>query len=220
MIAYFHDKVKHLRNPIPVLSAQDELDFKNATHCAYCKIDYSTIPKSMIHRHHDHYKIPKYGKARLLAGGKTFRPVISGNYVNSSCALCNWKITNKRRIVNVYFQNFSNYDGPLLISGLLESKVDDFKSFSILPKGATGYYFIQYKNIRFLDSLSFMQGSLSSLVQLLCKKMDTSLHDKTQAVEKVLPITVKAVRESRFDNEVILYLTSKLSYPYSLPKKI
>ena len=55
MIAYFHDKVKHLRNPIPVLSAQDKLNFKNATHCAYCKIDYSTIPKSMIHRHHDQY---------------------------------------------------------------------------------------------------------------------------------------------------------------------
>ena len=50
--------------------------------------------------------------------------------------------------------------------------------------------------------------------------MDTSLHDKTQAVEKVLPLTVKTVRESWFNNDVIPHLINKLSYPYSLPKKI
>ena len=124
----------------------------------------------MKHRHHNHYLAPVYDVPEKLSCGRMYYPVISGNYVNSSCATCNWKITNKRRIVNVYFHNFSNYDGPLLISGLLESRQDDLKSFNILPKGATGFHFVQYKNIRFLDSLSFLEGSLSSLVQLLCKK--------------------------------------------------
>ena len=220
MVTNFQEKVKKIRYPNPILTVQDNFNFMNSTHCAYCNIDYSTIPNSMKHRHHNHYLAPIYGVPVMLACGKMSYPVISGNYVNSSCATCNWKITNKRRIVNVYFHNFSNYDGPLLISGLLESRSDDLKSFNILPKGATGYHFAQYKNIRFLDSLSFLEGSLSSLVQLLCKKIDPSITDKTHALEKIMPITVKTLRESRFHNDVIPLLTSKLSYPYSLPKKI
>ena len=220
MITDFHEKVKHLRYPNPVLTIQDNFNFMNATHCAYCNIDYTTIPKSMIHKHHDHHKKPVYGTPVKLACGKMHYPVISGNYVASSCAYCNWQITNKRRIVNVYFHNLSMYDGPLLISGLLQSKLEDFKSFKILPKGASAYHYIQYRNIRFLDSLSFMPGSLSSLVNLLLKKTDTSISDKTYALQKVIPTTVKAIRESHFNNDVIPLLTGKLSYPYCLPKKL
>ena len=220
MVADFQEKVKKIRYPNPILTLQDNFNFLNSTHCAYCNIDYSTIPQSMKHRHHNHYLAPVYGVPEKLSCGRMYYPVISGNYVNSSCATCNWKITNKRRIVNVYFHNFSNYDGPLLISGLLESRQDDLKSFNILPKGATGFHFVQYKNIRFLDSLSFLEGSLSSLVQLLCKKIDPSITDATLALEKIMPITVKTVKKSHFRDEVIPLLTSKLPYPYSLPKKI
>ena len=68
-----------------------------------------------------------------------------------------------------------------------------------------------------LDSLSFMQGSLDSLVQLLCKNINPS---QNKTLESILPITVQTVTESRFDNKVIPFLTQKLVYPYSLPKKL
>ena len=220
MIDNFQTKVKSLRYPNPVLTNQDYFNFINSTHCAYCNIEFATIPKSMKHRHHNWYKAPIYGTPKLLACGKLSCPLIEGNYINSSCARCNWKITNKRRIVNIYFHNFSGYDAPLLISGLLQSKYDSLQDFIILPKGASGYHFVQYKNIRLLDSLSFMPASLSRLVSLLIQKIDTSLHDKTLAFEKILPITVNAIKVSRFNNDVIPHLTGKLSYPYSLPKKI
>ena len=119
--------------------------------------------------------------------------------------------------------NFSHYDGPLLLEGMLQSKSDDLANFSILPKGATGYHFVQYKNIRFVDTLSFLQGSLSKLVEKESKKIDTSfttLSEKTEAMSKVFPNTVKAVQSSRFKDDVIPLLTRKLVYPYSLPKHI
>ena len=43
-----------------------------------------------------------------------------------------------------------------------------------MPKGATGYHMIRYKNLKMIDSCSFMQGSLSALVDLLMKKVDES----------------------------------------------
>ena len=142
MIDNFHRN--DTRYPHPVLTAQDEFNFQSSTHCAYCNIEYSTIPNSMKHRHHDHHKAPIYAAGIRLPSGKMSYPLKEGNYVNSSCALCNWKITNKRNTVNVYFHNFSNYDGPLLIQGLIESKQHDMECFTILPKGPTGYNFIQY----------------------------------------------------------------------------
>ena len=100
MIANFQKNA--IRYPNPILTAQEEFNFQNTTHCAYCNIEYSTIPNSMKHRQNDHHKAPKYGPGIRLASGKMSDPLIAGNYVNSSCALCNWKITNKRRTVKVF----------------------------------------------------------------------------------------------------------------------
>ena len=220
MIKAFHTIYQPKKYIRPELSPQDWRDFHNSTHCAYCGKDYASMPHKLKHRHHNHYKAPVYGTPKMLACGRLHHPVITGNYINSSCAVCNWKLSNKRRTVYVWMHNFSGYDGALLIEGLLASRMNDLKSFSILPKGATGYHFIQYNNIRFLDSLSFLQGSLSSIVQLEAKKIDWNLPDKIDAMSKVFPNTVEAVKRSEFNDDVIPLLTHKLVYPYSLPKKM
>ena len=142
---------------------------------------------------------------------------VKGNYIGASCNKCNWSVTHKRNNVSVLFHNFSGYDGPLLISGMVSDK-EKLKSIKVTPKGATGYHMIQYKNIKMIDSCSFLQGSLSMLVSLLCKKIDQSSADKS--IEKILPITIQSIRESKFNNDVIPFLTGKLIYPHGLVKNL
>ena len=223
MINNYHQNLAPMKWQRPVLTNDDWKAFHNDTHCPYCNVEYITLNSKLVHRHHDHHKKPIYGQPRKLACGKLSYPVVEGNYIGSSCAQCNWKITNKRRIVNVWMHNFSHYDGPLLLGGMLKSKIHDLGEFTILPKGATGYHYVQYKNIRFVDTLSFLQGSLSKLVEKQSKKIDTSFSntsEKIEAMSKVFPNTVKAIQNSRFKDEVIPLLTRKLVYPYSLPKHI
>ena len=45
MIRNYQKKVEKDRFPTPVLTDQDEFNFQNSTHCAYCHIEYSKIPK-------------------------------------------------------------------------------------------------------------------------------------------------------------------------------
>ena len=220
MILAFHNKLGPKKYYTPILTPQEYDAFRKSTHCAYCNRDYATIPNVLKHRHHDHHLPPKYGPPKMLANGKITNPLIKGNYLNSSCGFCNWQITNKRRTVYVWMHNFSQYDSALLMEGLISSRRDDMKNFTVLPKGATGYHFIQYNNIRFLDTLSFLQGSLSSIVELESKKIDPTKSNKEDAIGQVFPNTVKAIKKSRFDDKVIPLLTRKLVYPYSLPKKI
>ena len=166
MILAFHTKLGPKKYYAPILTPQEYDAFRKSTHCAYCNRDYSTIPNVMKHRHHCHFTAPVYGPKKTLANGKITTPLIKGNYCNSSCGFCNWQITNKRRTVYVWMHNFSQYDSALLMEGMISSRMNDMKKFTVLPKGSTGYHFIQYKNIRFLDTLSFLQGSLSSIVEL------------------------------------------------------
>ena len=170
-----------------------------------CNVLFKDLTNKQKHRHHNHMKKPVFTTEKYK--NITVYRCIEGNYIGASCRDCNWKITHKRNNVSVLFHNFSGYDGPLLMSGLVANK-NRLKSMNIVPKGATGYHMIQYKNIKMIDSCSFMQGSLSSLVGLLCKNIDPNSPDKT--LEKLLPRTVQLVKKSQINNNVIPLLTNKL----------
>ena len=104
-----------------------------------------------------------------------------------------------------------------MLPGIVSDK-ERLKSIKVTPKGASGYHMIQYKNIKMIDSCSFLQGSLSMLVSLLCKKIDENSPDTS--MEKILPNTVQSIRESKFNNDVIPFLTGKLIYPHGLVKNL
>ena len=203
--------------PKPILTKEQEKQFQLTKNCKFCNIEFSKLPPNFKHRHHCHYTEPEFDTFTSNLGMPIWE-VVKGNYLGALCNSCNWKATSKRRTMNVLIHNLQCYDGPLLISGMLNSKIEDLKNFSILPKGSTAYHFIQYKNIKLIDSLSFMQGSLSSLVELKAKNIDPDSADKK--IEDIFPITVSSIQESDFDNRVIKHMVRKLVYPYNLAKKI
>ena len=65
-----------------------------------------------------------------------------------------------------------------------------------MPKGATDFHMVRYKYLKMIDSCSFMQGSLSSLVTQLGKKVDENSADRK--MEHIFPNTVQTIKESRF----------------------
>ena len=217
IIDRYMEKVKNERFLKIAMTNDDWKKHERATQCMYCKKDLSGVDSKKIHRHHSHTTKPIYKKVENYLGQDLYE-CVSGNYLGKACASCNWSATSKRTRVNVLMHNMSNYDGPLLISDLVKSRKHDLRGFEITPKGTSAYHCIRYRNICLIDSLSFLQGSISKLVDLHCKQINNNNPEKT--IEKILPITTQCIKESRFNNNVIPLLTSKLSYPYNLPRSI
>ena len=201
------------RYPIPTLTDEQEKEFQKSERCRYCNIAFKTLGNNKKVRHHDHMVKPIFTSKK--DGNFTKYTCISGNYVGASCLNCNWFITHKRHDTAVLFHNFSGYDSNVLLPGMVKSK-ERMKKIKLMPKGGTGYHMIRYKNLKMIDSCSFMQGGLASLVTLLAKKVDENSSDKK--MEHIFPNTVQTIRESRFNDQVIPLLKGKLSYPHGLVK--
>ena len=213
----YKDKIQSQRYLHPILTDADIDIFNKTTHCMFCNIDFKELPKNKKVRHHCHMTRPVYEDVIYNGGKKIKKKCIKGNFEGAACLSCNWRVTNKRNSVTVLFHNWSGYDSALLMPGFVSDR-EKIRKIRCTPKGATGYHMVQYKNIKIIDSCSFLQGSLASLVSLLCKKIDSTSPDKT--IEKILPITVQAIKDSKFNNDVIPLLTQKLIYPHGLVKKL
>merc|ERR1711872_344332 len=186
-------------------------NFKKTKKCMFCKIGFDKLPKSKKVRRHDQLVKPVYAKEKV--GSLTKYTCTSDDYIGFSCLSCNFLVTQKHIDSPMLFHNFSGYNSSVLLPGMV-NLTKRLKKIKIMPKGATGYHMIKYKNLKMIDSCGFMQGSLSALVDLLMKKVDNSSSDCK--MEDLFPNTVACVKESRFDNAVIPLLTGKLSYPHGL----
>ena len=177
----------------------------------FCKIPFNKLSNSKKVRHHDHLVKPVY-VAKDMGTYNKFT-CTSGNYLGASCLNCNFRVTQKRNDTPMLFHNFSGYDSSVLLPGMVNCP-KRLRKIKIMPKGATGYHMIKYKNLKMIDSCGFMQGSLSALVDLLMKKVDESSSDCK--MEDLFPNTIACIKESRFDNAIIPLLTGKLTYPHGL----
>lgn len=98
-------------------------------------------------------------------------------------AQCYDKIIDKVFSLKVIFHNFKNYDSHFIIDNIFKNKKDVFT----IPKTKEKYTTIQYFNngvsVKFLDSYSFLQGSLDSLA----KRLSTRKYGRGNDVKMTFP---------------------------------
>ena len=130
----------------PILSKQEEEEFKESTNCYLCKKEFKEENKI---REHNHF---------------------TGVYRGAACQSCNTKEGKSSKLIPVFFHNGSNYDFHFIIEEL-KKKEDDFNKVSILSKSSEEYISIEYgsnyQKLRFLDSYRFLSKGLSDVAKSL-----------------------------------------------------
>ena len=197
------DIVRSRRIPTCYMTDEDRASHEAAENCAICEVAFCTIASWGKHADHCHYTLPVFdGSGNVLIG----------NYRQALCQPCNMRLTEKRDTVTVIAHNMSFYDFPALFKGFVDN-TSDLSSIRVIPNGAHGYYRVQYKNLEFIDSLSFIPGSLASLVELKCNNIEI------EGVDIAVPLTAKMTR-SKYSSEMLPYIGRKQTFPYTLCKSV
>ena len=123
------DKLKHIE-PMK-LRVEDEIAFQNATHCHICS---KPLGADRV-RDHDHLK-------------QGF------NYRGAAHNACNLNFKHPSYIP-VIFHNLRGYDGHLLLSAISGSNI---KRISCIPNNMEKYISFSIGNLRFIDSLQFLNS--------------------------------------------------------------
>ena len=129
-----YEKVKPVTYPLHMTS-QQQRHFEAQTHCALCNKRFED-PSDKT-RNHDHLKKFK-------------------NYVNCLCRRCNLQCKETRKLI--MFAHNMSYDMGLLLKSMSQNT-----PIKILPKEALKMYKVDMGDVRFIDSLAFMNASLDSL---------------------------------------------------------
>ena len=173
--------ISKLGNKKMVITEEEELQFRNATHCWICG-NISNINDRV--RDHCHY---------------------TGKYRGAACNKCNLQY-KKPDYISVFFHNLQNYDSHLFIKhlGVTEGAIDcipnnEQKYISFSKTIKTGEYTNKkgetkdkHFKIIFKDSIKFMASSLESLVANLPE-------DKFKNLEKYFkPEHVKLLNQKGF----------------------
>jgi hypothetical protein len=146
--------VKEMRhNEEMKLTEKDKADFYNAKWCHICKTYFTGKDKKV--RDHDH----RTGKYRGAAHDKC-----NINY-----------FTN--RYLPVVFHNLRGYDSHLIIKKAHEinSKIGN-KNINVIPNSYEKFMSFSIGDLKFIDSIQFMNSSLESLVDNLYDKEDKYKH--------------------------------------------
>ena len=128
---------KHF-NKRPVMTKEDNENFKNSTKCWICDSDY--IDNDVKVRDHCH---------------------ITGKYRGSAHRDCNINLKLNDKIPLV-FHNLKNYDLYLIMQDLGKYNL----KINVIPNGLGKYMSFTIKNkLIFIDSFQFLSSSLNSLVK-------------------------------------------------------
>ena len=136
-----------------VLSAENMMDFKNATRCSICEEPIDKTEKRC--RDHDH---------------------LTGAYRGCTHPKCNFTYLNNRYIP-VVMHNLRGYDSHLIIKKAFEinEQIGNRKIDGIQNSNEQIMSF-SIGNLKFIDSMQFMLSSLESLVNNLYDKEDKYKH--------------------------------------------
>ncbi|MCG7877069.1 MAG: DNA polymerase [Candidatus Thiodiazotropha endolucinida] len=135
------------------MDEKDEETFKNATHCCICHKAFG--PNDVKVRHHQHFFIPD---REISAKNKNV-----SNFIGPSHNRCNL-LAKKATFVPCVFHNLKHFDGHILMQSLglfKENKI------TCIPSDIQNYISFSLDNLRFIDSLQFLNSSLESLVENL-----------------------------------------------------
>jgi|694.fasta_scaffold18803_9 hypothetical protein len=166
-----------------IFTPEDEQLFDSSETCYLCnkKFHPDADNQDLIkNRDHDHF---------------------TGLFLGAACTSCNLS-RRRQRSIPIFLHNGSKYDFHFIIRALDHKKVDEIK---ILPYNGEHFRTIQIKGFKFLDSLAFLQASLSQLSNDL---------SKTDHSYNILKQTFLCKTKNKFDPLKFEMLLKKSYYPY------
>ena len=125
------------------MTVADERRFEQSTHCFMCRRSFAGLRKVRDHCH------------------------LSGRYRFALCDGCNLTRAKRPFEVLVFFHGLSNYDSHFLVRNLGRYRDDQV---TVVPKNSEQYLAFTLGDLRFRDSLQFLQDSLATLVKSLHSK--------------------------------------------------
>ena len=89
---------------------------------------------------------------------------LTGKYLGAAHRSCNLNKRREKPFLSIFMHNFSGYDSHLILPFLTKTLFPGIESVNVIPKSAEKFMSIKInQKITFLDSMSFLSGSLDSL---------------------------------------------------------
>lgn len=151
------------------LSPEEEADFQLATICHICQEPLVKRLDNDEDEDSDDDDDDDVFRARVVGGGQFFRDAVrdhchlTGQYQGASHNDCNLA----RRVckkVSLYCHNFSNYDSHFVLGAIRDDDQSRIYLLECLPKNQEKMRTLKLNCYEFIDSLSFLNGSLSAVV--------------------------------------------------------
>ena len=186
LVALF--KVKHKikkivrQNKTMILTDEDAENFNKETTCHICRKSMTNDEKCRDHCH------------------------ITGKYRGAAHKSWNLGFNYKNYRIPVFFHNSKGYDTHLIMQEIA-LKFED-KKIECIPKTEEQFITFSIGNLRFLDSLPFMNSSLSKLVDNLANIT------KVNKEPKLDNFNVTKRHFQKLDNDKLKLLIRKGVYPY------
>lgn len=169
--------------------------------CEYCGVLFDEVnPNNKKVLHHNHF---------------------NGQYIATLCNRCNILISDTKLPIPIVAHNASRYDQHMLMKALVDYVVEqnelnkynksdaNNKIFDIIPDSDEVYKTITYYNLRFIDSLAFVIGSLENLTKDL--KITA---ENTNNRKELFRYIYKEYGKVFTDDEIDQYLLQKNYFPY------
>lgn len=164
-----------------VMSKKDLKNFEKEDNCYLCLKAFSeTVVKVRDHSH------------------------FNSKYLGAACQQCNLRRRRPKKIP-IFMHNGSKFDLHFVVKALAKFG-EDIKYISVLPYNGENFRTLSFNSFEFLDSLAFLQASLSQLAEDL---NSSNTHDYP-----ILKQTSLVKTKGDFDSEKLKMILGKSFFPY------
>jgi hypothetical protein len=170
-------KLLHTKKPM-LITTEEQESFNAATYCYMCQQSFkSTHSKNRDHNH------------------------FTGAYLGAACEYCNLKRTTPKKLT-IFLHNGSKYDFHFIVRALNKKEISKIR---VLPYNSEHFRTIEFSGFRFLDSLAFLQASLTQLSNDLAQ---------TSHNYNILKQTNLVKTDGKFDLNKFKAVLHKSFFPY------
>ena len=163
-----------------IMTEIDKINFNSAESCYICDTPFDQ--KTLKCRDHNH---------------------LTSEYLGAACNKCNLR-RRKPSTLKIFVHNGSRYDFHFIVSALCKFP-DEIHSIKVLPFNGENFRTISFNCFEFIDSLAFLQASLSEL----CSDLKDSGH-----TYDILKQTFLVKTNSKFDIKKYKMVLEKSFFPY------
>ena len=144
---------------------------------------------------------------------------LTGKYLGAAHRSCNLNKRREKPFLSIFMHNFSGYDSHLILPFLTKKLFPGIDSVNVIPKSAEKFMSIKInQKITFLDSMSFLSGSLDSLNESIKKSCKYNIINQPSLVCNDDKNNQKVKKPD--SDKRIKYLLTKGSFPYEWAKSI